>query len=81
MNPNFIHWRRIENLQQETALPERSNSDSAEPPSPNRPPSYVTEDGVRYMLDEQPKFASPGTNSEVLPLHPSERGRIALETL
>jgi hypothetical protein len=76
MNPNLMHWRRVETLQREAATSERI-SPISEQPSPNRPPSYATEDGVRYVMDAQPRSTAPDANVEVVPLHPSERGRIA----
>lgn len=77
MNPNLIHWRRVGLLQREEAPSESNNPDSGQPSSPNRPPSYATEDGVRYVLDAQARCTVPEASSGALPVHPSERGRIA----
>lgn len=76
MDPNLMHWRRLETLQREAPPPERIASNSGQPLSPYRPPSYVTEDGVRYVLEAEPRSTAPEANSEPLPVHPSERGRI-----
>lgn len=76
MDPNLLHWRKVEALRREAAPTER-NLPTTEQVSPYRPPSYATEDGVRYVLDAQPRSIAPEANSEPLPIHPSERGRIA----
>lgn len=81
MDPNLIHWRRVGQLQGETAVPEREALNAEEPSSPYRPPSYATEDGVRYVMDAQPRSIAPEANSGALPIHPSERGRIASGTM
>lgn len=73
MDPNLIHWQKVEHLQREAATLGTNTFHSGQPSSPYRPPSYATEDGVRYVLDAQPRSIAP----EALPLHPSERGRIA----
>jgi hypothetical protein len=77
MNPNLVHWRRVETLQSEAAPPDRNTPNPEQPSSPYRPPSYATEDGVRYVLDAEPRSVAPEANSEAFPVHPSERGRIA----
>jgi hypothetical protein len=76
MDPNLIHWRRVETLQRE-ANPLQRNSQGSAQSSENRPPSYVTEDGVRYVMDTQPRLTMKEADAEPLPVHPSERGRIA----
>ncbi|CAK7206399.1 hypothetical protein SEUCBS139899_009191 [Sporothrix eucalyptigena] len=41
-----------------------------------RPPSYVSEDGVQYVVEAQPRSIAPTTEIP-LPQHPAEVGRIA----
>jgi len=77
MNPNLMHWRRVETLQREAASSDRISSISEQTSSPNRPPSYATEDGVRYVMEAQPRSTAQDADSAALPIHPSERGRIA----
>lgn len=81
MDPNLIHWRKVETSQAEAVPPERNTLNSQRPPSPYRPPSYATEEGIRYALDARPGSIAPEADSESLPVHPSEQGRIVSETL
>ncbi|KAL9625432.1 MAG: hypothetical protein Q9160_000495 [Pyrenula sp. 1 TL-2023] len=70
MNPDLIHWQRVEGSpDQENVSITRVESRSA---TANRPPSYISEDGVTYVIEAQPRSVVP----EQLPIHPSERGRI-----
>ncbi|KAH8601986.1 hypothetical protein B0O99DRAFT_500749 [Bisporella sp. PMI_857] len=76
VDPNRIFWQR-----NETAHLERENSrdsDRAEPRpgTANRPPSYISEEGVDYVIEAQPRSIAP-TRDVPLPVHPSERGRVS----
>lgn len=42
-----------------------------------RPPSYISEDGVSYILEARPRSMAP-TMDVPLPVHPAEAGRVAL---
>lgn len=42
-----------------------------------RPPSYVSEDGVSYIVEARPRSMAP-TMDVPLPVHPAEAGRVAL---
>jgi hypothetical protein len=71
VDPNRIFWQR-----NEAAALERRNSISGIPESPttaNRPPSYISEEGIDYVIEAQPRSIVPTTD---VPLHPSERGRV-----
>lgn len=74
MDPNRIYWQRNE----EVSL-SRQSSQTAGPsqsrPSTARPPSYISEDGVGYVVEAEPRSIAP-TTEVPLPLHPSERGRL-----
>jgi hypothetical protein len=77
MDPNLMHWRRVETLQREAASSGRVTSISEQASSLNRPPSYATDDGVRYVMEAQPRSTAQDADADALPTHPSERGRIA----
>ncbi|KAN0112887.1 hypothetical protein V8E51_005838 [Hyaloscypha variabilis] len=73
VDPNRIFWQRNE----EAAL-ERQNSMSrseGRPSTAHRPPSYISEDGVDYVIEAAPRLIAPTTDVPVPP-HPSERGRV-----
>jgi hypothetical protein len=73
VDPNRIFWQRNE----EAAL-ERQNSTSrseGRPSTAHRPPSYISEDGVDYVIEAAPRSIAPTTDVP-LPPHPSERGRV-----
>ncbi|KAL6806467.1 hypothetical protein GGI42DRAFT_282760 [Trichoderma sp. SZMC 28013] len=68
VDPNRFFWQR---------------NDSAEPtPAPPttgpRPPSYISEDGVSYVVDAVPRSIAPSSEGEHQPVHPSERGRAGM---
>jgi hypothetical protein len=50
------------------------DSESRSAPGVVRPPSYISEDGVDYVIAAQPRSIAPTTDVP-LPLHPSERNR------
>jgi hypothetical protein len=58
----------------EKAQGERISEQDPSPPSPTsaslRPPSYVSDDGVSYIVN-----AIPPSQEDTLPPHPSETGR------
>jgi hypothetical protein len=68
VDPNRLYWQRNE------AALNRQNSRSERPQTANRPPSYISEDGVDYVIEAQPRSIAPTTDVPLLP-HPSERGR------
>ncbi|KAL1891301.1 hypothetical protein Sste5346_007761 [Sporothrix stenoceras] len=55
---------------------DRSNDDSDRGRQSPRPPSYMSEDGVQYVVEAQPRSIAPTTEIP-LPQHPSEAGRTA----
>jgi hypothetical protein len=72
VDPNRIFWQR-----NEAAALERQNSvgrAGGRPTTANRPPSYISEDGVDYVIEAAPRSIAPTTDVP-LPPHPSERGR------
>jgi hypothetical protein len=73
MNPNMVYWQKIDSSNRHnrhSAIPEGDLESG--PATANRPPSYVSEDGVEYVIEAQPR----PTVYESLPLHPSEMGRL-----
>lgn len=69
MNPDLIHWQRIQGSMEDSVANTRTKSRTI---TANRPPSYASDDGVTYVIDAHPRSTVP----EQLPLHPSERGRM-----
>ncbi|KAG9245181.1 hypothetical protein BJ878DRAFT_32658 [Calycina marina] len=68
VDPNRIFWQRNE----------RQESGSREEPRPaiaDRPPSYISEEGIDYVIEAQPPSIAPTTDVP-LPQHPSEIGRV-----
>jgi hypothetical protein len=72
VDPNRIFWQR-----NEAAALERQNSTErreGRPATANRPPSYISDDGIDYVLEAEPRSIAP-TVDVPLPPHPSERGQ------
>jgi hypothetical protein len=72
VDPNRIFWQR-----NEAAVLERQNSTErreGRPATANRPPSYISDDGIDYVLEAEPRSIAP-TVDVPLPQHPSERVR------
>ncbi len=68
VDPNRIFWQRNE------AATEGRNIVEERPNTANRPPSYISDNGIDYVVEAAPRSIAPTTNVP-LPLHPSERGR------
>ncbi|KIN05727.1 hypothetical protein OIDMADRAFT_16961 [Oidiodendron maius Zn] len=66
VDPNRIFWQRNETAQ------ERPDSRTDRHQTTNRPPSYISEDGVHYVLEAQPRSIAPAEDV-LLPPHPAER--------
>jgi len=69
VDPNRIFWQRnnvapVPDLEQQ--MP------TGRPTTANRPPSYVSDDGIDYVLEAAPRSIAP-TADVPLPPHPSER--------
>lgn len=70
VDPNRIFWQR------NAAIPTRQPSlPESRPATANRPPSYISEDGIDYVIEAAPRSIAPTTDVP-LPPHPSERGRV-----
>lgn len=69
VDPNRIFWQRNAALEQQNSNP------TERPTTANRPPSYISEDGIDYVVEAQPRSIAPTTDVP-LPVHPSERGRV-----
>ncbi|KAL2071233.1 hypothetical protein VTL71DRAFT_12468 [Oculimacula yallundae] len=81
VDPNRIFWQRNQEVVPPVpALPGNRSVergvDGQRPETANRPPSYVSEDGVDYIIEAAPRSIAP-TYDVPLPPHPSERGRVA----
>jgi hypothetical protein len=67
MDPNRIYWQRNE------APPLPRAGPAERPTTANRPPSYMSDDGIEYVIEAAPRSIAPTTDVP-LPPHPSERG-------
>ncbi|KAH6605565.1 hypothetical protein Trco_004718 [Trichoderma cornu-damae] len=66
VDPNRFFWQRND-------APQHAAS---RPATGQRPPSYISEDGVSYVVDAVPRSIAPSSPvSAQEPVHPSERGR------
>lgn len=53
----------------------RGSDDDQQPrPRAGRPPSYMSDDGVSYVVEARPRSMAPGTEVPLAP-HPAEVGR------
>lgn len=76
VDPNRIYWQRNADLPPVPPMPQRRASTASQrPATANRPPSYVSEDGIEYIIEAAPRSIAP-TYDVPLPPHPSERGRV-----
>jgi hypothetical protein len=72
VDPNRIFWQRNETASL-LAHHEPIDLEAGPEIDSRRPPSYVSEDGVSYVIEAEPRpFAS--TTGVPLPARPSERG-------
>ncbi|KAG9235115.1 hypothetical protein BJ875DRAFT_374899 [Amylocarpus encephaloides] len=72
VDPNRIFWQRNNEPQPPTPQIPRPSQDRR--PVTARPPSYMSDDGVDYVLEAEGRSTVP-TVEVPLPVHPSERGR------
>jgi len=71
VDPNRIYWQRTETVRSHARqLPGTPETDL----EAQRPPSYISEDGVAYVIEAAPRSIAP-TADMPLPTQPSERGR------
>lgn len=66
VDPNRIFWQR--NEQRDGERPVTANT-------VHRPPSYISDDGVGYVVEAAPRSVAPTTDVPLAP-HPSEAGRL-----
>lgn len=72
VDPNRLYWARNEAaLQRQQSARQTENR----PQTANRPPSYISDDGIDYVIEAAPRSIAPTTDVP-LPTHPSERGRV-----
>lgn len=73
VDPNRIYWQRNDE-------PPSSGDAVTRPTTANRPPSYLSDDGVEYVVEARPRSMAPlsdfAANDVSLPPHPSETGRL-----
>ncbi|KAH8646755.1 hypothetical protein BX600DRAFT_476892 [Xylariales sp. PMI_506] len=70
VDPNRIFWQRNDQA------PAEQEAAEARPTTANRPPSYISDDGVDYVVEARPRSVAP-LSDVPLPPHPSEVGRVA----
>ena len=73
MDPNRVYWQRNETSSL-TRVASVEHASQRAPGAP-RPPSYISEDGIDYVIEAQPRFITPTVDVPLQP-HPSERGRL-----
>lgn len=95
VDPNLLHWARVDASApappSSTAHSRDSSLTRAVPPLPRaaspdreptgpRPPSYVSEDGVSYVVEAQPRSVAPGPPppSGISDIHPAWRPGFAV---
>ncbi|KAM0155484.1 hypothetical protein ACHAPG_005832 [Botrytis cinerea] len=66
VDPNRIFWQR-----NEAAFNRPVSRISERPSTANRPPSYMSDDGIDYVIEAAPR--STVTGEDVLPRHPADR--------
>lgn len=93
VDPNLLHWQRVESAQSAPPLPTNSRATSAvstrsaasgnsvvtdtQPVDEDddhgpRPPSYMSDDGVSYIVEAAPRSVAP-SHSGVSDIHPAWR--------
>lgn len=71
VDPNRIYWQRTEAARPRAEqLPELHTTETNF--GAQRPPSYISEDGVAYVIEAAPRSIAPAADVP-LPQHPSER--------
>ena len=79
VDPNRLFWQRNEEAPPPpTASGSGSGAGTASRPATARPPSYISDDGVAYVVEAQPRSIAPTTDVP-LPVHPSEVGRVSVD--
>ncbi|KAF5724384.1 hypothetical protein FMUND_840 [Fusarium mundagurra] len=79
--PAYGRWRETVRVDPDRLFWQRNEAVDLSQIRPNtragpRPPSYVSEDGISYVVEAQPRSTAP-TTEVPLPTHPSELGRVA----
>lgn len=54
LDPDLLHWQRVENQPAALRNTERGATPSRKPHG-RRPPSYMSDDGVQYVVEAQPR--------------------------
>lgn len=62
LDPDRLYWQRNEAARLEEAVPETESEHAPAAPGTRRPPSYVSEDGVSYVVDAM-SASSTGTTT------------------
>lgn len=96
VDPNLLHWQRVEDQAQNnrqsvtTDLSYSRNGSVSGPPAATRappaqegprPPSYVSEDGVSYIVEAAPRSTVRQSHSGVSDIHPAWRPGYAVSEI
>lgn len=77
VDPNLLFWRRTDSMHSDDDDDDHNEQHQERPSSSasHRPPSYISDDGVSYVVDAEPRST---VCYPELPVHPSEVGRVRL---
>jgi hypothetical protein len=85
VDPNLLHWQRVEaqNNAESSAASSMAGSAIAQEPvlEGPRPPSYVSEDGVSYIVEAAPRSTVRESHSGVSDIHPAWRPGYAMSEI
>lgn len=78
INPNMLYWQRVGSDRDPNPENSRQHDEDTPQASQNRPPSYISDDEIQYVVEMQPphqmglQLREPGDEF----IHPAERNRI-----
>ncbi|KAK2879546.1 hypothetical protein FQN49_000766 [Arthroderma sp. PD_2] len=81
MDPNLLYWQRVDQHKLAHGHPQSVNE--VRPSTANRPPSYISDDGIQSVVDSRPQ-QTPHTHHQQQPnydaaaslVHPAERDAV-----
>jgi hypothetical protein len=79
VDPNLLHWQRVQGQDNRSSVvsdlsySRNGSVIAAQPAEAPRPPSYVSEDGVSYIVEAAPRSTVRMSTSGVSDIHPAWR--------